>query len=126
MKIYLTFFLLPMLLCLVPSNSIADALSLQGLRFFYSPQQRNPEPTIPEPIVDQLNIVPKKSLAILKSLPSIRYVGEIRSNAKRRLFWKQDIGRYLSTVLAREKSRGKDGSAKRKEASRSKKAKESR
>lgn len=124
MKINLITLLLLTLLCLISKNSSADAMSLQSLRFFYTPEQRNPEPIIPRVTVNQRILTTMKSPGAPKRTRTIDYIGEIRSDLKRRVFWKQGSGRYLSTVLGKEKRRGKDENAKRKEASHPQKGKE--
>lgn len=82
--------------------SAGDEISLQNLRFFFTPEQRSPKPVIPVRVVKPLPVANRRPIKNVHS-PSIYYVGEIRSSAKRRLFWKKRGSKYFSIVPQKRK-----------------------
>lgn len=89
--------LLGSLVFLASNVSAGDAPTLEALRFFFTPEQRNPLPLKSPPVVPLPAKPASPEITHLRA-PSLRYVGEIRSSKKRRIFWKKGEERYLSSV----------------------------
>lgn len=89
--------LIVVLIWMTSNASAGDELSLQNLRFFFTPEQRSPKLVIPAEVVESpptTFATPGKDI----HPPTIHYVGEIRSGTKKRLFWKKGESKYFSIV----------------------------
>ena len=88
------------------TTSQAEDFSLESLRLFFTPEERNSAQVVAT-VEAKTPVKQRRKLMMAPVKPPVRYVGEIRSQTKRRLFWKRREGEFVTTIPITEQGHGK-------------------